>query len=72
MIAENYETIETVVLYVTLFGLFALMSYAVHDVLKKNDVPLIGRIVAYGVLGLGALGFVAKGVIELFWLSTGV
>ncbi|NMH58643.1 DUF2788 domain-containing protein [Alteromonas ponticola] len=72
MIAENYETIETVVLYVTLFGLFALMSYAVHDVLKKNDVPLIGRVVAYGVLGLGALGFVAKGIIELFWLSTGV
>ncbi len=72
MIAENYETIETVVFYVTLLGLFTLMSFAVHDVLKKNDVPIIGRVVAYGVLGLGALGFVAKGIIELFWLSTGV
>ncbi|MCW8092047.1 DUF2788 domain-containing protein [Alteromonas sp. ASW11-130] len=72
MIAENYETIESVVLYVTLLGLFALMSFAVHDVLKKNEVPLIGRVVAYGVLGLGALGFVAKGIIELFWLSTGL
>ncbi|MEG3767810.1 DUF2788 domain-containing protein [Alteromonas sp. 14N.309.X.WAT.G.H12] len=72
MLAENYELIESIVLYITLIGLFALMGYAVHDVLKKNDVPLIGRVVAYGVLGLGALGFVAKGVIELIWLSTGV
>jgi len=24
------------------------------------------------VLGLGALGFLAKGIIEWFWLSTGV
>lgn len=72
MLAENYELIESVVLYVALFGLFALMGFAIHDVLKKNDVPTIGRVVAYGVLGLGAIGFLAKGIIELFWLSTGV
>lgn len=72
MLAENYELIETIMLYGGLVCLFALMGFAVHDVLTKNNVPLIGRVVAYGVLGLGALGFVAKGIIELFWLSTGV
>lgn len=72
MLAENYEQIESIVLYVGLLGLFVLMGYAVHDVLKKNNVPRIGRFVAYGVLGLGALGFIAKGIIELFWLSTGM
>ncbi|MBU2976750.1 DUF2788 domain-containing protein [Alteromonas sp. C1M14] len=72
MLAENYELIESIVLYIGLVCLFALMGYAVHDVLKNNDVPLIGRVVAYGVLGLGALGFVAKGIIEVIWLSTGV
>ncbi|HAU91314.1 MAG TPA: DUF2788 domain-containing protein, partial [Alteromonas sp.] len=41
-------------------------------VLKKNDVPMIGRVVAYGVLGLGAMGFIAKGIIQLFWQSSGV
>ncbi|AYA64619.1 MULTISPECIES: DUF2788 domain-containing protein [unclassified Alteromonas] len=72
MLAENYETIESIMFYLGLTGLFVLMGYAVHDVLKSNDVPLIGRVVAYGVLGMGALGFIAKGLIELIWLSTGV
>lgn len=72
MLAENYELIETIMLYGGLICLFALMGYAVHDVLKSNDVPLIGKVVAYGVLGLGALGFAAKGIIELIWLSSGV
>ncbi|QJR79421.1 DUF2788 domain-containing protein [Alteromonas pelagimontana] len=72
MLAENYELIESIVLYLGLFCLFVLMGFAVHDVLKKNNVPLIGRVVAYGVLGLGSLGFIAKGIIEIFWLSSGI
>ena len=72
MLAENYELIESIMLYGGLFILFVLMGFAVHDVLRKNDVPLIGRVVTSGVLGLGALGFLAKGIIEWFWLSTGV
>ncbi|MEW9799559.1 DUF2788 domain-containing protein [Alteromonas sp. CYL-A6] len=72
MLAENYELIESIMLYGGLSCLFILMSIAVHDVLKKNDVPMIGRLVTYGVLGMGAIGFLAKGIIELFWLSTGV
>ena len=72
MTPEDYQHIESIVLNVCLVGLFVLLGLAIHDVLKKNDVPLIGRIVAYGVLGLGAAGFVAKGVIQLFYGASGV
>ncbi|MDM7860920.1 DUF2788 domain-containing protein [Alteromonas sp. ASW11-36] len=72
MIADNYEQIEAIVLNVSLLALFLLMGYAVHDVLQKNDVPKVGRYVAYGVLFLGSLGFIAKGIIQLFFTSSGV
>ncbi len=69
---STYELFESVSIYIGLGGLFILMGLAVHDVLKKNDVPLVGKLVVYGVLGAGALGFLAKGLIEMFWISTGV
>lgn len=72
MLAENYEQIEAIMLNVGLLGLFILMAYAVHDVLSKNNVPKIGRFVAYSVLFLGAAGFLAKGIIQLFWQSSGI
>jgi hypothetical protein len=66
MLAQHYELI------VGLFILFILMGYAIHDVLSKNDVPKSGRFIAYGVLLLGAMGFVAKGLIQLFWQASGI
>nr|WP_194362600.1 DUF2788 domain-containing protein [Neptunicella marina] len=45
--------------------LFALMGMAIHDVLKKNDVPKIGRYITFGVLMFGAFGFLVKGIIKL-------
>lgn len=72
MLSEYYEQIEAIVLNLTLVGLFALMGFAIHDVLKKNDVPIIGRAVVYLVLFLGAAGFLAKGIIQVFWQSSGV
>lgn len=72
MLAKYYEQIEAIMLDIGLACLFVLMIFAVHDVLKTNNVPMIGRVVAYGVLGLGAMGFVAKGIIQLFWQSNGV
>ncbi len=72
MLAENYELIEAIMLNVGLAVLFVLMGYAVHDVLSKNNVPKIGRFVAYGVLFLGAAGFIAKGIIQIFWQTNGV
>lgn len=72
MSPETFQQVEGIVLNVTLVGLFLLMTYAVHDVMKKNNVPKVGRFIAYGVLGLGALGFVAKGIIQIFYMSSGV
>lgn len=72
MLAQHYELIESIALNIGLFILFVLMGYAIYDVLSKNDVPKYGRFVAYGVLLLGAMGFVAKGLIQLFWQASGV
>jgi hypothetical protein len=72
MLSEYYEQIEAIVLNLSLTALFLLMAYAVHDVLKKNDVPIAGRVVVYLVLFLGAAGFLAKGFIQVFWQSSGV
>jgi hypothetical protein len=72
MLNEHYEQIEAIVLNLTLFGLFLLMVYVVYDVLKKNDVPLIGKAVVYLVLFLGAAGFIFKGIVQLVWQSNGV
>lgn len=69
MLSEYYEQIETIVMYLALSGLFVLMGFAVHDVLKKNDIPMAGRAVVYGVLFLGCVGFLAKGVIQVFFSS---
>ena len=71
MLSEHYELFEAIALDLTLLALFILMGLAVHDVLKKNNVPLIGRVVTYGVLLLGAVGFLVKGIIQLFWQSNG-
>ena len=72
MSPETYQHIEAIVMNISLVVLFGLMGMAVHDVLQKNKVPLVGRAVAYGVLGLGAFGFLAKGLIQVFYFSTGV
>lgn len=69
MLAEYYEQIEAMVLNISLAALFLLMGYAVHDVLKKNDVPKVGRFVVYLVLFLGAAGFLMKGIIQLIITS---
>lgn len=72
MLSDYYEQIEAIALNLSLTILFLLMAYAVHDVLKKNDVPMVGRFVVYLVLFLGAAGFLAKGFIQVFWQSSGV
>ena len=64
MLNEYYEQIEAVILDITLIGLFLLMGYVVHDLLKKNNVPAIGKAVVYFVLFLGAAGFIFKGIMQ--------
>lgn len=64
MLNKYYEQIEAVGLDITLIGLFLLMGYVVHDLVKKNNVPTIGKVVVYFVLFLGAAGFVFKGIMQ--------
>jgi hypothetical protein len=72
MSPEVFQKVESVALEFTLVALLIVVFFAIHDVLSKNDVPKIGRFVVYGVLGLGVIGFIAKGLIELFWVSQGL
>ncbi|MEM0910377.1 MAG: DUF2788 domain-containing protein [Pseudomonadota bacterium] len=67
MSPETYQIVESIALDVSLVVLFMLMFFAVNDVMKKNDVPIYGKLVAFGVLGLGALGFAIKGIIKLVY-----
>jgi len=72
MTPETFKSLESIGLNIALFVLFALVFFAVRDVLKRNKVPKTGQYVVYGVLGLGCFGFVMKGLIELFWMSQGI
>jgi len=72
MLAENIETIEAVGLNLFFAFIFIFIGLSIHDVMKNNDVPKMGRYVVYLVLFLGCMGFIAKGIIQLIWESQGV
>ena len=72
MSPELFKTVESIALNITVVVLFALMFFAVPLVLERQNGPKHGGFVAYGVLVLGAAGFVAKGIIELFWTFQGI
>lgn len=72
MLAENFELIETIGLNLFYAFIFIFIGLTIHDVMKKNDVPKMGKMVVYFVLFLGCAGFIAKGIIQLVWESQGV
>jgi len=47
MLAENLELIETVGLNLFFAFIFIFIGLSIHDVMAKNDVPKMGRIVVY-------------------------
>jgi hypothetical protein len=53
-------------------ALLIFIGMAIQDVLKKGQVPFFGRAVVWLVLFLGCSGFIAKGVIQVFWQGAGV
>jgi len=59
-------------LYFGLAGIFFFIGMAIQDVLKKGDVPKFGRYIVWLVLFLGCSGFIAKGLIQVFWQGAGV
>ena len=72
MLAKNIELIETIGLNLFFAFIFIFIGLSIHDVMKKNDVPKMGRYVVYLVLSLGCMGFIAKGIIQIVWESQGV
>jgi len=72
MLAEHLELIETIGLNLFFLFIFGFIGLSIHDVMNKNDVPKMGRLVVYFVLFLGCAGFIAKGIIQFIWESQGV
>ncbi len=72
MLAEYLEVIEAIGLNLFFAFIFIFIGLSIHDVMTKNDVPKMGRMVVYFVLFLGCAGFIAKGVIQFVWESQGV
>jgi len=72
MLAEYIEVIEAVGLNLFFAFIFIFIGLSIHDVMKTNNVPKMGRYVVYFVLFLGCTGFIAKGIIQFVWESQGV
>lgn len=72
MLAEHMVLIETVGLNLFFAFIFIFIGLSIHDVMKNNDVPKMGKCIVYFVLFLGCAGFIAKGIIQFLWESQGV
>ncbi|MFB1014084.1 MAG: hypothetical protein ACI93V_000281 [Alteromonadaceae bacterium] len=72
MLSENIELIEAVGLNLFFAFIFIFIGLSIHDVMKTNDVPKMGRYVVYFVLFLGCFGFIIKGIIQFLFESQGV
>ena len=72
MIAKNFELVEAIGLNLFYAFIFIFIGLTIHDVMKKNDVPKMGKLVVYFVLFLGCAVFIAKGIIQFVWESQGV
>ncbi len=72
MLAEHLELIEAIGLNLFFLFIFGFIGLSIYDVMNKNDVPKMGKVVVYFVLFLGCAGFIAKGIIQFIWESQGV
>ena len=72
MLSEHIDLIESLGLKLFFVAIFLLIGLAIHDVLKRGNVPRFGRLIVWLVLFLGCAGFVAKGLIEMGWEGSGI
>jgi hypothetical protein len=72
MLAEHFELLEAIGLNLFFIFIFGFIGLSIHDVMNKNNVPKMGKIIVYFVLCFGCAGFIAKGVIQFIWESQGV
>ncbi|ADN76571.1 conserved hypothetical protein [Ferrimonas balearica DSM 9799] len=72
MLNIRFEQWEALGLNLGLAAIFFLIGMSIRDVLNKGNVPPFGRFIVWLVLFLGCAGFVAKGLIQLFWEGAGI
>ena len=72
MLAKHFDLIERIGFDLLVAGIFFFIGMAIRDVLNQANVPPYGRRIVWGVLGLGCASFIIKGVIQLYWQTTGL
>ena len=72
MLSQYMEQIEALGLNLFFASIFFFIGMAIHDVLKQGKVPKFGRNSVWLVLFLGCAGFIAKGLIQVFWEGSGI
>lgn len=65
-----FDLFESIGLDLLFAGMFFFIAMAIKDVLKTGKVPPFGQKIVWLVLFLGCAGFLAKGIIQLFWENT--
>ncbi|MBL4828412.1 MAG: DUF2788 domain-containing protein [Aliivibrio sp.] len=72
MLYENFALLERIGLDLLFASIFFFIGMAIKDVLQQGNVPVFGRRIVWLVLFLGCAGFVAKGIIQISWESSGL
>ncbi|GAW96369.1 membrane protein [Colwellia marinimaniae] len=72
MLVEHFELIEAIGLNLFFLFIFGFIGLSMHDLMNKNDVPKMGKVVVYFVLFFGCFGFVVKGIIQFVWENQGM
>ncbi|MFD2180116.1 DUF2788 domain-containing protein [Veronia pacifica] len=72
MLYEHYALLEKIGLDLLFASIFFFIGMAIKDVLNTGEVPPFGRRIVWLVLFLGCAGFIAKGVIQIFWEGAGI
>ncbi|MEI6859525.1 MAG: DUF2788 domain-containing protein [Shewanella sp.] len=71
MLAQYMLQLEAIGLDLFFAAIFFFIGMAIHDVLKQGNVPKFGRVIVWSVLFFGCVGFIAKGMIQVFWEGVG-
>lgn len=72
MLYEYIDQIEAIGLDLFFIAIFFFIGMAIHDVLKRGNVPRFGRLIVWLVLFLGCAGFIAKAIIQMSWEGAGI
>ncbi len=61
----TFEQFEELALYLGLAALMGFMAFIIYDLGKRSNAGKFGMSVLFFALGLGMLGFILKGVLQV-------